>query len=378
MIKVFPVIRAAFDIEQSDLILTPADCEELVAFGRKQSILPVVYEGLTKFNIPSDILKSADNARNIDLRLYVLHNDALHRICSALDNASIPYIPLKGAVLREFYPKPEMRTASDIDVLVHEEDVEKAREVLEADTDFKTDHRAYHDISMLNAAVHLELHFSLKENSENIDKLLSNAWEYAEPTQKKSRYAFTPEFQIFHIVAHMSYHFLHGGLGIRPFLDLWLIRTKTKYDENTVRSMCSQCGILTFYEECCNLACCWLENGAYTETAQLLEEFCLSGGVFGSREFKNAARQRDRRGIRYIISRICPPTAQVREYYGDSSGKPHSSVYYYIKRWISWFKRRKQLKAQIGEIMSSDKEYIDHTDDLLQRLGMKKTAESGD
>jgi predicted nucleotidyltransferase len=369
MTFLFPLIRSAFGIDYPTSTPTAKECEELVAFGKKQSILPVLYAGLKKLDLPADQIRAYDQERNRDLRKFVLHNDAQQKIEKVLKKHQIPYIPLKGAVLRNLYPTPEMRTSSDIDVLVHEDDLDRAVETIETYTDFKADHRAYHDISMLNQSVHLELHFSIKENDDNLDKVLCRAWEYAVPTES-SRYEFTPEFQMFHVVAHMSYHFLHGGLGIRPFLDLWLLQNKTKFDENTVKTLCQQCGILKFYEECCNLIDIWLGDGKPTETTEMLEEFCLSGGVFGSSKFKNAARQREHRGLKYIFSRVFPPVSQVREYYGNASGEKHSLSYYYMKRWISWFQRRKELIRQISEIMSTEKEYIDQTDELFRRLGM--------
>lgn len=70
-------------------------------------------------------------------------------------------IPLKGAVLRYIYPAPELRTSSDIDVLVKEEDLESAVAAIENATDFKMLRKAYHDISMVNSQVHLELHFTI-------------------------------------------------------------------------------------------------------------------------------------------------------------------------------------------------------------------------
>jgi len=219
--------------------------------------------------------------------------------------------------------------------------LDRAVEELESHTDFKMDHRAYHDILMLRRFVHLELHFSIKENADNIDRVLSRAWEYAELLGEGHRYVFSPEFQIFHIVAHMSYHFLHGGLGVRPFLDLWLLRNKTEYDEEQVEHLCWECGILKFYEECCSLANAWRGNGEYTETAELLEQFCLSGGVFGNREFGNAARQREHRGFNYILSRVFPSIAQVREYYSESSDDKQSSAYFYEKDGSAGLKEEK-------------------------------------
>lgn len=369
MTFLFPVIRAAFGLDVPSITPTAEECEELAAIGKKQSILPVIYAGLKKMDLPKDLLKTVDSARNKDLRSFVLHNDALQKIETALNEEQIPYIPLKGSVLRNLYPAPEMRTSCDIDVLVYEGDIDRAVAAIESATDFEMNHRAYHDISMLNKSVHLELHFSIKENDENLDRVLSRAWEYAIHAEG-SRYAFTPEFQLFHVVAHMSYHFLHGGLGIRPFLDLWLLRNKTEFDEGKVKDLCQQCGILKFYEECCKLTDVWLGAAEHTETTEMLEDFCLSGGVFGNHEFKNAARQRKHRGLKYILSRVFPPASQVREYYSNASDEKHSLLYYYMKRWISWVKRRKELKRQIGEIISTDKQYINKTDELLKRLEM--------
>ena len=48
----------------------------------------------------------------------------------------------------------------------------------------------------------------------------------------------------------------------------------------------------------CDLTEVWLGEGKHTETTEMLEAFCLSGGVFGSQEFKNAARQREHRELK--------------------------------------------------------------------------------
>ena len=369
--KLFAVIRAGLDQSTDPIMLSSSDCETLTQIGLRQSILPIIYRGLKKFGVSEGVVQGCDQVRFKDTKQYILQNDALKKIAAALDEAQVPYIPLKGAVLRHLYPAPELRTSSDIDVLVKEKALETAVTAIEKATDFKTLKKAYHDISMVNTQVHLELHFTIKENAENIDQLLSQAWEYASPAgDGSSRYDFTPEFQVFYVVAHMCHHFLHGGLGIRPFLDLWLLKNRTEYDETMVRTLCSESGILKFYEECCNLAEVWLGDGEHTETTKLLEKFCLTGGVFGSAQFKNAGRQRKKRGWNYIASRIFPPAYQVKEFYRDESGTKHTLAYYYLKRLISWLnkRRRGQMKEQIRDLLASDQNYLDNTDILFKRL----------
>lgn len=249
-----------------------------------------------------------------------------------------------------------MRTSSDIDILVQENDLKKAIQEIEENTDFKVIKNGYHDVSLVNANIHLELHFNIKENLETIDELLKDAWKYAEKSNEGFRYTFFPEFQIFYVIAHMRYHFLNGGLGIRPFLDLWLLITKTEYDEATVRQMCSNCGIIVFYEECVHLSKVWMENSIHTEATALLEKICLSVGVFGYHQFKNAGKQRNQRGIKYVLSRVSPTKYQVKEYYKDKSGKEQTVAYYYMKRIMSWTGRERsgELRQQIHDVMVSD------------------------
>lgn len=58
---------------------------------------------------------------------------ALSGVGSALDAADIRWLPLKGLDTAErFFPRPELRLSSDIDLLVPGEQVDEARQVLEA------------------------------------------------------------------------------------------------------------------------------------------------------------------------------------------------------------------------------------------------------
>ena len=370
--KLYLVIQQGLGQNTADELISAEECRELLQIGMRQSIQPIIYNGLIKLKAPVEALREHEGVRYRSVFEYVQRSAALQQISALFDQAGIPYIPLKWAVLCRLYPEPYLRSSCDLDMLVHEDDIEQAVSVLENRTAFTVLRKSYHDISLLNATIHLELHFSIKENMESIDELLKKAWDFTSPSGNGQQYDFTPEYQIFHVITHMLYHFLHGGIGIRPFLDLWLLRHKTEYDENIVRAMCSECGILLFYEECCRLAEVWMGREEETETSRMLEEFCLAGGIFGTEQFKNAARQRKRRGMGYIISRVFPPAYQVKEFYGDETEKKHRLLYYYLKRLKSWFskERRAELNRQMQAIITSNSGYLDKTRELLERLGL--------
>ena len=370
--KLFTVIRAGMGLPAAEITLSPDECLSILKLSNRQSILPIVLRGMDKLGIadPSQALFEQHRLKS-DYRV-IQHDDALKRVSSALDEAGIPYIPLKGAVLRHLYPDITLRTSSDIDVLIKETDLDKAVAVLEEKTDFKTDKRNYHDVSMISSRVHLELHFSIKENMKNIDRFLSRAWEYIIPSDEGSCYQFSPDFQVFHVVAHMSYHMVHGGLGIRPFLDLWLLRTKTEYSEETIRQMFSECGILMFYEKSCQLVDAWMSGEKIPDTLELYEKYCLDSRVFGNEETIIAAKQREKRGFGYLVGRIFMSRDELATEFPEIEKKPYLIPLCQAKRWTRLLKKQKRdhVRKEMKAIKRTPRESVELFDELLKELNL--------
>ena len=369
--KLFAVIRSGLVDNHIMQSLSDQDYQYLLQIGEKQFIIPIIYQGLKNIGIPDKFIYSFNKVQFKCMRLFILQNDALQKVEETLENANIQYVPLKGAVLRQLYPHPELRTCCDIDILVKEEDLEKAIISIKGNTDFKNEKRKFHDISMVNSDVHLELHFSILENMHNIDKMLSRVWDYVVP-DVGFRYKFTTEFLIFHIIAHMSYHMVHGGLGIRHFIDLWLLRTKTVYNENEVKSMCRECNILIFYEKCCCLVDSWMTGLPIHNDLSIFENFVINGGVFGNNQTVLASRQREHRGLNYYYYRVFLSRSILEKVYPEIKDRPYLIPIYQIKRWFRLFnpRKRKLIRNEIANVRLMNAETINSFDKLLQELGL--------
>lgn len=61
---------------------------------------------------------------------YKTINCELEQIGKTLEKANIPFILLKGSVIRKYYPESWMRTSCDIDILVNELDLNSAIRLL--------------------------------------------------------------------------------------------------------------------------------------------------------------------------------------------------------------------------------------------------------
>lgn len=202
-------------------------------------------------------------------------------ICSAFDEIGIEYIPLKGAVLRPYYPYEYMRTSCDIDILIHECDLDAAISKLES-LDYQRAKKNYHDITLLSiTGVHLELHFSLKENLKVPDSVLEKAWDYAVPIERY-KYGFSKDFFIFQIYAHMSYHFISGGCGIRSLMDLWVIENKMGISYSCAKELLEKAGIYRFAIEMSNLSAICFSGEKSSDFSDTLLNYIFNGGMYGN------------------------------------------------------------------------------------------------
>ena len=216
----FSLIRSALTStqirEEKKILVTNEGINDLLTLAIRHDIAQLVVLGLKK----NGMLTENSEQQYQQLIYKAVYRDGkiryeFDKICAILEKEKIPFIPLKGSVIRDYYPESWMRMSCDIDILIHEETLERAVNVLECNLDYKADNRvAYHDISLFApSGVHLELHFNIKENMDNIDRLLTDVWQNTVTSKQANEYCYsmTPEFFVFHHVCHMAHHFVRGG-----------------------------------------------------------------------------------------------------------------------------------------------------------------------
>lgn len=233
------------------------------------------------------------------------------KIYKVFEENGIDFVPLKGTVIRQYYPDPYMRTSCDVDILVHEEDLLKAEKLLESDLSYRSKGTIdFHDISLFSeSGIHLELHYNLKEKNENLDKVLVSVWDYCEDTEAGKHYKLeSPEFFVFHHIAHMVNHFLRGGCGIRTFIDLYYIEKSLEYNRSKLLVLLKESGIDTFYSAALQCVEVWFDHEPPTEIVELIEAFVLKGGVYGTKINRmNIEQNRQGGKIKYFLFRVFLP-----------------------------------------------------------------------
>ena len=258
-------------------------------------------------------------------------------LSSLFEEAKIPFMPLKGAVLRPLYPVSWMRNSCDIDVLVHEEDLSRAKELL-LSKEYRFFATGGHDVSFDSPRdVHIELHYRLVEKTvlPGMETPLEDPWATARPASEGGfRYVMDDACLYYYHIAHMVKHYLFGGCGIRPYLDLFLLRHRLTCNTDARTALLSSGGLLTFHETAAALADVWFGNGAHTPLTEEMEAHVLKGGVYGSTENRVKVQQIKRGGkVRYALSRIFIPYRSLKHYYPALEKHKWLFPLYTVRRW---------------------------------------------
>ena len=266
-------------------------------------------------------------------------NYEYNRICDAFESAKILFLPLKGSVLRQYYPECWMRTSCDIDILIHENDLEYAKNYLVNDYGYTCGMQSSHDISFFSAnRTHIELHYDLVEDGRaNASySILQNVWKSSVLTESKAyQYDMTDEMFYFYHIAHMAKHFEEGGCGIRPFIDLWLLDNIEKNNENKRNELLKQGDLLKFSKVVRNLSKVWFNGADHNDATQQMEQYVLRGGVYGTSENRIAVQQQKKGGrIKYALSKIFIPYDTIKFHYPILQKHRWLTPIMEVRRWF--------------------------------------------
>lgn len=356
---------------------TPGMLEAVYALAQKHDLAHLVAHAVEGLDIPDcEVLKNLKNAKIRAIYRYARMDYEYARICQILEAARIPFIPLKGSVLRQYYPEPWMRTSGDIDVLVKEDDLAHAVRELEAQGWTADSQLQYQNICLhASSGVLLELHFNIRVKMDAADAVMDAVWQNVICEEgKQYTYRQTDPFFICHHVAHMAKHVLVGGCGIRPFLDIWLLISRLPPDDKILQALCQEAHLGVFFQQALLLANVWFGKEQHTQMSEKLETFVLNGGVYGSVSNKVVVSQAIVGGKRrHFLHRMFVPYEEMKRMYPVLKEKGWLMPAYQVVRWIQalFDGRLQKAVSEMKANQSTTEEQRRQTDLLLRAIGLR-------
>lgn len=354
--------------------LTPEVLASVYALAKQHDLSHIVSQLIYQNNIETEeaLLTKLQRDEVISVYRYEQMQYAYKEICEALDEAKISYVPLKGSVIRKFYPSESMRTSCDIDVLIHEEDVGLAVESL-GKRGYSCGERHYHDISLYSPGkVHLELHFSIQEDMDNIDAVLKDAWDYSVLTEG-SRYEFKKEFFVFYAYAHMAYHFLFGGCGIRSLMDIWVLEHKMDAPYSCAEELLKKAGIYQFAAQMSEISNRCFTDKDVSVSESIVLKYIYNGGIYGSEENHAAVQKTQIKSTaKYILKRLFLPYKAMIILYPILKKAPYLLPACWVLRWLGviFGAKSKRIMSEISNVKDVSDSTIAEIKEIRSGLGI--------
>ena len=302
--------------------ISQIDLSELYQVSEKHLLSGIAAIGLEKAGIRDERFTQALGKAVRKEALFDLEREA---VLKALDDAGILHIPLKGAVIKDLYPRIGMRQMSDNDILVDPERMKDVDQIMKS-LGFKKGHESQTHVKYLKSPVlNFEMHRRLFDEKrcpefgryyQNItEKLLKNEADNA-------GYHFSDEDFYIYMTAHESKHYSNSGTGLRSLVDIYVYWKKKEntLDRVYIETELVKMDLLEFEKQSRSLAFHLFNEETLTDQDYEMLKYIQNSGTYGTR--KNMVdNQISRYGggkkgkLRYILHRIFLPMDSIRNSY---------------------------------------------------------------
>lgn len=376
IVYLLALTKAAADGTQPPAPGPLVDWGQILKLAQKHNIAGMLCYALDGAAVkpPKPVMDSFAEIRARYIYMDMRQNACYDQLLQRFEQAGICSMALKGYYLQDLYPLRDMRTMSDLDVLLHAADQERAdaimRELGFAARFIKEDERAY----MKDGIIGVELHFNLvSENHPGFARYYGDGWSKAKKIDGLAySYAMAPEdFLIYHLV-HLAKHYKVAGTGIRSVLDMYILMREYKdsYDWAYIRKELDTLGLDVFAGNMIQLMEVWFNGRACTPLLAEIEGYMLSGGVYGRADRKQDAslirdgavgRKQTLRLKRYFLA-VFPTYKTMRGLYPILRRYPVLLPVYWVRRGIQKFFSGK------GDIQRVFKTYRDINVDNAKKM----------
>lgn len=299
-------------------LLQDVDLTELYKVCNRHNLTACAAYALESAGISA---RKFSQAKEKAIRKNILMDSERRIIFQHFEEHKIWYLPLKGVLLKEWYPKSGMRQMSDNDILCDETKVNEIKEIFE-ECGYTCERMGIgvHDIYKKKPLYHFEIHRSLfsnlfegpffpyyKDVKERLIK--TEGTEYG--------YHFRDEDYYLYMLAHEYKHFSRGGTGVRSLVDTYIIlnRFRDSYDWDYLAEELEKLELTEFELRNRLLVEKLFAREPLAQDEQEYLNYYIHSGTYGTLENAvNIAFEKYGKGskLRFVLFRIFPPPRLLR------------------------------------------------------------------
>lgn len=375
------LIQAAFTDKTID-VSSDFNWKKAVGLAKMHNIASILYYGAVNCKIPKDsnYMQELDYLTLQSIMTNTRQLYEIEQIESVFEKESIDYMPLKGSILKALYPKSEMRTMGDADILIKLDQypkIEKIMTELGFVFQFESDHELVWEKKPF---LFLELHKRIMTSyNKDFYGYFGDGWKIANNVEGSCRYEMSPEDFYIYIFVHFTKHYRISGIGIKHLLDLWVYSNARPnldfiYIENELKKM----DLGKFHENVKNVINVWFNGGIETEITDLITNVIFNSGQYGSEDMamiNRALQNGNDSAIKVKLARlfggIFLPYSTMKEKYDILKKIPILlPVMWVVRCFDVLFRQKLRLKNYMKKLNQIDSKAFKENERALKVVGL--------
>ena len=311
--------------------LANINIDHLYQSARKHMLSSMIGQILRCAGMSSD---DFNKAIALSERKIIILDDEYKKVASEFESSQIWYMPIKGYILKDFYPGFAMREMADVDVLIDSYRAEDAKTIMEnlgyqVKSFGEKNDDDYIKKPVSNFELHRHLFYELEE--KELFDYYKDVKERLLVKDENNQYGyhFRPEDFYIYLIAHEYKHFNMGGTGLRSLVDTYIFLKRFKLDMKYVSEELNKLEIGDYEENNRSLANKLFTGTPLSDDEQKMFDYIISSGTFGTFEHRvdNKVKQAGGKNI-YLLKRFLGPIKN-DDPYSISYRKRFSTFYKY-------------------------------------------------
>lgn len=267
--------------------------KQLFLTAKNNNLICMAYDAFRQIAEPedADIMKKWQKTSQSCTVMDVVQRSEGNKIFRAFtEQGEIRILPMKGWIMKGFYPRPEYRQMGDLDFLIDRENRKKARDIMcgMGYSFVKNECDDTVDVYKKEPWMYVEIHNHMTpyKNKTKYEKI----WERCE--KKDGLYAMNWDDYYMFMLDHLEKHFYSSGCGVRFLLDLFIFMEKKgkELHRDVLEKEFRIRGEENFFEQLEKTALSWFGKEYHVGDTRM-EKLILVSGAFGTDNQKYTNRQ---------------------------------------------------------------------------------------
>lgn len=380
---VIKLIKSALTGEKYELG-ADLDFAAVTALSKKHQIQSLIYYGALNCGVSNALPEMQDlflkTCGFISVSTQQMYE--LGEIFKKFDENKVEYMPLKGTVLKSLYPKSEMRTMSDADILIKTDQYDVIKPIMEG-LGFAEKIESDHELVWTKSKVTIELHKRLIPSyNKDYYAYFGDGWQLGRKLlNSDTRYDMSNEDKMVYLFTHYAKHYRDAGIGIKHIVDLWVYKKSVdNLDDEYVLTELKKLQLDKFYQNTMHTLSCWFEDSCFDEIAEFITCVIFNSGVYGTHEAhilsaalktsKSVGTTKKARFKRIINAVFLPCELMSKRYPILEKAPVLLPIMWVVRGFTAFFFRRKNVDSFNADLKTMSDQKVDEYQRSLNFVGL--------